>query len=339
MLEQQNTDLHLLPAEEYVADLKSELSTAQEARILTFHISAQNMMEALLPELHGILERGGNVELLADAEFGKHNLTEKVWLALCSRELREKNQEIKARTSEMYADLESRGATVKFTNERRGLLKRILPVFKSDHRKIVTLTRENGERVGYFGGTNLNEGGKNDFMVKTAEQQVAETLHEVSKKFDKTLPERNVSQSLRENTLLALLDVGRPFDSVIMDEAGKMIDESKERLVYVTQIPPELGLLRTFIKAERAGKNVRIILPDEKHPNISGFPYGIVLALGKALLRLSGSKIKYEHLNQFTHAKILIADDTVIVGSHNLSAVGVISGITEFSMKIRIGVF
>jgi phosphatidylserine/phosphatidylglycerophosphate/cardiolipin synthase-like enzyme len=328
-------DLHLLPSDEFVNDLEEELKQdVKKIIIVMFHMSHEEIMERLLPHLNKILENHGIVELYLDSRYAKYNFTDKVWIFLNSKEVRKRNIVLRKKTSEMFEDLKRNGAKVQFNYDKRNLLKKIWPVYKSDHRKIILIENQSNSKCAYFGGTNFDDGGKNDFMVKTRDVEIYKNLELISKYFDKDQPDSDLKIALKDNRFIALYDKGLFNNSIIEQTAFEEMKNAKERIVFVTQLPPEIGVLRKLLKAEKSGTKISIILPVITNPILSEFPYNIAFKIGKILLRLHKSKITYMHLNKYTHSKILIVDDKVLVGSHNLSRMAVLSCIKEFSVLI-----
>lgn len=323
----------LLPSDQYLDDLKSELSESTEfLRIVSFMISAEKMMLELLPYIYKVLNNRGKVEIFADCEFSKNNFTDKVWLFLNNNSQKEQNLTIKNKTDEMFKELSNHGAIIKFT--KNSWFKKLLPVYKADHRKIVYLRHSSGNSVTYWGGTNIDAGQKNDFMVKTSDNEISESVHTIFSQIESDLPKNDVVKAIDNENFIGLLDTGKPFRSEILKFSRIIIDDATDRIIYVTQLPPEISVLQKLINAEKRGVKIEVILPIASHPNLTGFPYNIAFLLSKTILKLSKSEIHFTHLNKYTHSKILIVDNTALVGSHNLSTMGVISGIKEFSTMI-----
>lgn len=326
---------NLLESQDFVHDLNSELNSLPTHVCLTsFGISSQSIMNLLKPNLLRILKNSGVVEIHGDAVFSKYNFTDKVWLFLNNQETRVRNNNIRIETQKMYAELREAGAQIEFNEEPTNWFKQyVLPVYKSDHRKLIVLTRSNGTKVAYIGGTNLTTPDKNDFMVKIIGEEITDPLYSISKYFGNNLPQNDIEISLSQGKVL--FDRGNFLRSLILDNAKSMIEAAQKSIVYVTQLPPESFILKLLIKAEQRGVKVTIILPNKEHSNLTSFPYNLAFSFSKLLLKLSKSNIRFNHLNKYTHSKILVCDDEVLIGSHNLSTMGVVSSIKEASLRIE----
>ncbi len=324
--------MEFLSSEQFVEDLCVELEREWRAiRIHVFKISAEDIMEKLEPLLLLQLRTGCRVEILGDAIFSRYNFSPHIWKFLSSREELTKHAQIQERTQAMFARLRNAGAEITFINEPGWLNKHIFPSFKRDHRKIIILEGKSGITQAYYGAVNLDEGDRYDFMIKGDDADTVAKLRDLSGFFGSNLPARDNMCTLSDQNSTLLFDRGRPGSSLIYKTGLSMILKATDQVLFVSQMPAEFSLLNKFIQARRNGTKVTHYMPVRNHPNISSFPniimYWIVVMVAKVF------SIKIIHLRVFTHAKILIADNEVLIGSHNLSYAGVVSGVAEVSVR------
>lgn len=324
--------MEFLSSEQFVEDLCAELDREWLViRIHVFKISAEAIMDRLEPLLLQQLHAGCKVEILADAIFSQYNFSPHIWRFLSSREEFTVHARIQNNTQAMFARLHNAGAEITFINEPGWWNKHFFPSFKRDHRKIIILEGKSGVMQAYYGAVNLDGGGRYDFMIKEEDADTVTKLRGVSGFFGSNLPASDTLYSLRDQKSTLLFDRGRPGSSLIYKTGLSMIQKATNQVLFVSQMPAECSLLTKFIRARRNGAKVTHYMPVKSHPNISSFPniimYWIVVMVAKVF------SIKIIHLRVFTHAKILIADNEVLIGSHNLSYTGVVSGVAEVSVR------
>lgn len=315
----------LLETNKYVDDLILEITTNPKSiEIICFKINADKMMEKILPHLLIALEKGTKISILADTVY-----TLKIFKSGLFRPITGAKKEVEKigikKTKEMFDKLKEAGAEIKFIN--KPTLFAFLPVIGRDHRKVVLIKKRSGYSVGYFGSVNFDAGDLNDYMLKVTNPKITDAIALTNSYFDKYRPKKDISiKCLPDFTLL--LDLGRNFRSLIYKRSIKEIKSAKEKVVFLSQYPPELPLLFKLNKAIKRGVSVTIIIPNKNHNNDIFFK----TALKIAELFSKFNKMEIVHISKgFTHAKILRVDDSVILGSHNLSNVGIACGTVELS--------
>lgn len=327
------TNLKLLTTFKFTEDLKSELEKIPEAvTFLYFRILNQEMTQDVLPVLKSTLNSGTKVTIYADSIYSRQITSDRFTNPLFPK-ARRTEKSIKKDTLQLFDELSQLGCNIIYTGKPKLVNKYLLPFIKRDHRKVVIVEHKDKTQVAYFGASNLGAGKNNDYMVKVPNTVIAGLVTQSASYADKNLPKKDIEWKHSDEFQL-IFDKGKHFQSLTMKRALELIDKAKSRIVFVSQLPPELPILRKLIKASKRGTNVEILLSHESHQHISSFPFNI--AYKSTLLLTHTTSIKINHSSKgFIHAKVLIADDQVLVGSHNLSSIGVWSGTKELSAIVK----
>lgn len=324
--------MKLLSSGEYVRDLQNEFQDLpRSVNVICFRIVDDVMVQELKPSLLSALASGTHVTIFADAMFSKHHLLNSFFKGITPRQ-RKVQATLRYKNLLFFNELKIHGAEITFVNEPGFINREIVSVVKRDHRKVIVLERSNGMKIAYFGGTNLDEGEHNDCMVKVSHPSIVAQIEKSCAYVDKNLPPNDLVLDTGANCIV-LLDRGTHFKSTIYQEGIKMIKKAEERVVFVSQLPPEPSLMNHFVHAAKRGVLVEVVLPSASFETIAKFPYSIAFKYAKARAEKHG--IKISHCSKgFTHAKILLTDSSVLIGSHNLSSAGVAAGTIELSCEI-----
>jgi hypothetical protein len=326
-------DFEFLRSEEYLIDLTDELKKGfSHLKIICFKFLNRRILKTVLPYIKEGLLNGSTFELHIDGIHSVHKLESGI-LPMVDKELQVIELKNKQEMNEIYSELRSLGAKIYFFNKPDWVNLNIIPFSGRDHRKLTIIKRESGENVVYFGATNFQDASENDFMLKSTKDEIFRLIDEINDQ--RKFAEYDEDQIRELNGHKFLLDIGNHFKSIIEKSAFELIDNSYEnsQITFISQLPPEPILLWKFIQASRRKANITIILPIEEHSQITGFPYIIAYYLALLIARIFNFHIY--HYKDFIHAKILLVDDSVLLGSHNLSTIGVMAGTVEFSLESK----
>ncbi len=194
----------------------------------------------------------------------------------------------------------------------------------------------------YVGGCNLNEPDLLDVMVRVADAALADALYDLAQReltsgrVRTALADTDTKRNINTETEL-LVDAGVPKQSGIMERALQAIDAAQHEIWLTTQyfVGGRLGQ-RLRAAAER-GVRVHIVYNSlEKHMWLEK------LLVGSMLLRQRsvppGQRFTERVLPAtvpYLHAKVLLADDTVLVGSHNYFPLLVRAGTAEICLALQ----
>jgi phosphatidylserine/phosphatidylglycerophosphate/cardiolipin synthase-like enzyme len=311
-------------------DLTKELQSPSEEILLHFFkFNSIGIPNELRNALITQIKSGCKINIRVDAVYSKYNLMGGGFYYPLIKKGIKKNEDALARNEDFFAELKKLGAEITYINYPN-IINIILPFCGRDHRKLVLIKREENS-IFYFGAQNITKKDMNDFMIKVTDKDFVDDLAKISTpEFLSSLKSDYSYKPDEENEFL--LDRGRNFRSIIQKTAYKMISKSKKEIWFVSQLPAEMPLLLNLILVKLRGAKVHIIIPGRKHRNISHFPFIIFYYLNYILCKIF--KMELIHCKQgFSHAKVLITDDEVLLGSHNLSTAGVYFGTVEFSLR------
>jgi phosphatidylserine/phosphatidylglycerophosphate/cardiolipin synthase-like enzyme len=325
--------MEFFEADEFILDLEQELNKGvKKLKIICFKLTYNNLFKKIYPSILQNLKDGAEVTIEVDAYFSRYSLSSNnlYWFSFGKAALKEKLASRELTTA--FETLRSFGAKISFLNEPNWLNKNLLPFTGRDHRKVIFLETLNSKKL-YFGATNLDDGKKNDYMIKIQDSSIYDQLFEINSLEYLKDRKGDITISINDN-LSFLLDIGGNLKSNIQDTAFGMMKKAKNIIRYVNQLPPEPHILFAFILARLRGVKVEVVIPAFSEKQVSGFPFIFAFIFAKLVSKIFGFKILHCTLG-FTHSKILVCDDGLLLGSHNLSFVGVLSGTREFSMMIK----
>jgi cardiolipin synthase len=190
----------------------------------------------------------------------------------------------------------------------------------------------------YVGGCNLLHTNQIDIMVRWHDSKAADWLYQlmggVIKKGDtwSALSGKDRKLDLDEHTKL-LLDAGKPRQSLIYENALKLIDEAKEWLVITCQYFPNSTTGKHLAAAYKRGVRVSIYYnhPSNHQPGFNTLIHAVVL---RERTR-HPSALFAEQLHKkvpYVHAKLLANESSAMVGSHNYVVAGVNLGTAELTL-------
>lgn len=218
-------------------------------------------------------------------------------------------------------ELEESGVKVKI-NKPRDFLSEKLPFWKRDHVKIIII-----DNVGYVTGTNMSDEIFNriDFTYKSQNKSLVSSLE--SAFIHKPFSDGHDGSVSTFSDGLLLQDYGRVGNSVIYDRAKSLVDTSQRRVIYVSDYFPS-GMIGESIKLA-ASRGVKVDIYDSgvKHP------------LSDVLTKASSSRLNNVDIHRTQilglHAKVLVADNQIMLGSHNLTPISGMVGTRELSVLVE----
>lgn len=191
-----------------------------------------------------------------------------------------------------------------------------------NHRKVCIIDK----KIAYIGSFNISichldrsEGG--DSWRDTSVRLSGVDLSELNKGFDCAWEHRTIKERIRETFKQIRLDPAirlnytRHRRRILYKNLLRHISRSKER-IWITNayFVPDNFLLKRLKEAARNGVDVRILLP--RKSDVLMMPWASC-TFYYSLLK-SGVRI-FEYLPSMLHAKSLILDDWVLIGSSNLN--------------------
>lgn len=240
-----------------------------------------------------------------------------------------KNHSLKLKALE---NLKQSGGNYTITNRPTH---RFTPPFKGrSHIKFATIND-----YLFIGNCNLDKEDQIDLMIGWQNTIAADWLYDFSQKIIDagTVTESLGSKKDQELKLSAdswlLLDAGLPNQSIIFKESLKLIDSAQESIVFTCQYFPDKAILDHLVSAHNRGVDVKLIYnhPLNRSPGLAVAHY-----LNKAKSRLSRPGFLFEHQlprhSTYLHAKLLVTEKAVMIGSHNFVEAGVKFGTAEIAL-------
>ena len=190
----------------------------------------------------------------------------------------------------------------------------------------------------YIGGCNLDRSTNLDVMVAWDDSSTVEWLEALVASTELTGQVKLATGGMDEQHSLdggesLLLDAGVAGQSIIFDKALQMIDRSKKYVTLTCQFFPNDLTIRHLLAAYNRGVKVKIIY---NHPSKHLWPqFALHFAVEKSSkLRLPESFFKgvVDANRPYLHAKILITEEGVMIGSHNYVRAGVSLGTAEIAL-------
>lgn len=189
-----------------------------------------------------------------------------------------------------------------------------------------------------IGGCNLSNPEQLDIMTKTTSKAAAKYLSELAEEIIKT---KNVKLAMKKNDVNfridehteILIDAGVRKQSIIYDRAFELIHNAK-RVVYMTcQYFPNMRTPAELAKAHDRGVDVNLIYNHpHKHKGPLRSAQKRTVAYKKKRLPSSVFNSQLDLEQNYLHAKILLNEKEVIIGSHNFVKMGVNFGTAEIAL-------
>ncbi len=230
-------------------------------------------------------------------------------------------------------DLRSRGVNVVVTNWPQRRFSN--PVGGRSHIKFAIINNRF-----YIGGCNLGESMHIDIMAACEDQKTADWLYDFSQKmlhsFGTTFMHgQDVRLKIDDQTEL-LVDAGTRKQSIIYDEALKLIDRSRAHVFITCQFFPNTVTAKQLLRAFQRGANVEILYNHaSKHVMPKNWVHHLVVARERARMPASFFARQLPKTLNYIHAKVLANEGEAIVGSHNFVTHGVNFGTAEIALHVR----
>ena len=288
------------------------------------------LISQLMAALCNAAERGVRVTLLVDAyNFLKdaHNVPGPLFYGQSLTKLRGRFAE----TMQALQQLEATGGHYCITNIPGRRFN--LPQAGRSHVKGAVV----GTRV-FVGGCNLHAPGDIDVMVTWDDAATAHILRDWLYRIAATGQTRLAFGDVDSQATIApqtrlLIDAGVPHQSLIYEEALRLIDEAQEWLFITCQYFPGGPTARHLAAAQARGVKVEI---DFSHPRAHG-TLAPVHQLHQLTQRTRGIPRNFfagrlSRQSPNLHAKVLASERAAMVGSHNYVIQGVQFGTAELAL-------
>lgn len=197
----------------------------------------------------------------------------------------------------------------------------------------------------YIGGANLTVPTHSDIIVKFKSKNTSDYILGIAEKIERSKNTRvalnynDLAHKIDNHTTL-LIDCGVKKQSLIMENAEKIIDEAKETIFMTCQYFPDNTIVKRLNNAAKRGVNIRLIY---NNPSKHDFPFNILHSFVKIFSKMKYDKKLFlnelDKKNDFLHAKILANEKECLIGSHNYITSGVNMGTAEMSISSTSGEF
>ena len=324
----------LLTRPEYFATLAAAIQAAGEGErvmVATMAFDAtEPMVRNIAAEMAAAASRGAHVTLLIDAINFLLDGRGSPGPLLIRRSL-SNLQGIYAETQQILESIRHAGGSYRITNIPKRRLQ--LPVAGRSHIKGAVV----GDSV-FVGGCNLERPQQLDIMMSWADRRAADTLMEWLERIAENGQTRDAFadvdiQTRINSTTGLLLDAGVPGQSLIYDEALRLIDDAREWIYLTCQYFPGGVTARHLAMAQARGVRVEI---DYAHPRSHGSAAMLqrlhqVRQRARRLPRNFFAGQLGKHAPKL-HAKILASEREALLGSHNYITQGVTFGTAELAL-------
>jgi cardiolipin synthase len=190
----------------------------------------------------------------------------------------------------------------------------------------------------YIGGCNLNPRDHIDIMVGWKDQRASDWLYNFADAISKTGSVKGALQGKdtsfvvdEQNTIF--VDAGVKRQSVIFDQAMRLIDEAEKEIFMTCQYFPNSITTRHLAAAVERGVEVKLVYG---HPGQHPFPFNIAHHVVELWERLHNPAVLFRHGlpkgSPSLHAKVLVSEKAAMVGSHNYVTAGVKFGTAEIAL-------
>lgn len=226
---------------------------------------------------------------------------------------------------DMYRSLEESGVQVTFTNPPI-FEEKILPFFGRNHIKMFIV-----DDVAWIGGVNIDDVSFKgvDFMVKVTDPEVIEALANQFTRVRKGNSHRypkDYRVDFSDGSSL-IVDGGEPRKSLIRDTAVELVDNAQKSVKNISFITPDGKFLGALHSAYQRGVDVQVLTP-----TVVGGIYKFFDLFNKHIfMPITKQNIPLDRYDGALHAKLLIVDGTVVIGSHNNTVLGVWAGTEELA--------
>ncbi len=330
-----NESRHILTRQEYFEDVArraQQCGPADRLVVVTMSFDpADPKVAQLLAAMAGAARRGADVRFLMDAYpyliHGGIQLGPLFW----STKLPERMAGPFGLVAAAVAELRAGGVKVTILNLPHRAF--TVPVAGRSHIKYAIIN----DRV-YIGGCNLDWYTKIDAMVAWDDAAAAHWLNELALEMVRTGNAKEAAKGedmtfAVSSTDTLLLDAGVSGQSLIYDEALRLIDEANERVMVVCQFFPNDATAERLLAAHRRGVQVEIVY---NHASRQHFPHNFLHHLVEVRERWRLPKSFFVQAlgadRPLLHAKLIATERGAIMGSHNFISAGVRLGTAEIAL-------
>ncbi len=319
----------VLTPQAFISDFREEASKSENRIwVQAMEVEPGKITDTFLQPLTDAAKRGVNVKLHADyyslmVTDGKFNYLSSIYPGLTP----EKHARLQAKKV-MREKLAESGVQVLYTNPPT-FLDRLFPVRGRNHMKIVIV-----DNICYLGGVNFHDENFliHDMMVKITTPEVVSEVAYVYERIDSREVLRDMSIACTDETTL-LIDGGRINHSIILRHAVELVQRATKDIKIISPIIPDAALLRALNSAIENGISVQVIIPETK--KLTGV-FEILNKFNTFVMKIKRRTIPLTVKNHMIHAKLLIIDEEeVLFGSHNLTSRGVRMGTEEIAVRSK----
>ncbi len=321
------TDVELLDSRDYYQELMQRIPHVRErAHMMAMAFWADGATEPLIESLADCAANtDANVSLAADS-FSRlmYNHLPR-WMLM--GKMREASDGQWQRTKRLITRLEESGGQFKWLDTPSNL-KKTLFFLNTNHIKATIL-----DDTVYLGGANIT--GKDlsesiDFMVRVESPELADILELVL--FEQEDIERSDFVLHSRNIGHIYFDSGKRNRSLIYETVNSLVAQAAEEVKLVTRFAPTGTLKRSLEQAQANGAEINCVYLRQK--DISWLYKGLGrlgILQSRRLPARPQSDMSVEQYGPL-HAKLLIADDKLVVSSHNFTGAGVLLGTKELAV-------
>ncbi len=325
----------LLTKKEYLEDLifqTSKLKKGDQLYLMTMAFDQESHLIAkLMREIVEALKRRVDVVLLIDAyEYLRLGADKKVGPLIYGRKLDGiLSGKSYKKLNDSLEKIKNLGAKVEIINKPHKLFS---SAFRGrSHIKLAILKSQT-----YIGGVNLIDDDHEDYMLKLSDKMLSSYLKQL---IDQIRTAKNIKSAIQTDIVKyfkpgkLLIDRGDKRYSVILGNASELIDSANSEVLFTCQFFPDRAILKSLINASKRGVTTTLVF---NHHSKHFFPLSVVQLLMYRYYKLFGSKslifARRAKDEIFLHSKILIADNNLVIGSHNMVGAGVRYGTAEVAI-------
>ncbi|MGH7195647.1 MAG: phospholipase D-like domain-containing protein [Candidatus Saccharimonadales bacterium] len=322
---------------EYFAELAeniSRLKSGGRATVATMAFMPDEPAVAkILRELCVAAKRGVAASLAVDAQIFLINDKKIPGPLFYFKELPKVMPPTFKRKLKVIKDLRAAGVKVAVTNKPARPL--VNPFSGRSHIKLAVIND-----LVYVGGCNLTHSEDIDLMVRLSDAKIADWLYDFEQGLDEQPSRKGVmgGQDVTldiDNQTKILIDAGVRRQSIIYENALRLIDEAEKSLIITCQFFPNSMTAKRLLAAHRRGVKVQIYY---NHPSQHGLHRPLHrLVVMPEKLRMPPEFFENELPKgaNYLHAKLLASEKEAMVGSHNYLRAGVNFGTAETALLSR----
>lgn len=320
------SDFVFLSKQEYFTELAQRFNTAKKGDrlLLVTHDfrPAEPLVANLMEALAGAARRG------VTAQFA---LDERTYPVMQRVPISKNAATLIRDTNKTLTELRAAGAAYAVTNKT---FHRLINRFSGRAHIKVAIIND----IVYVGGCNLTRASQIDFMIRWQDQASADWLYQMmshmitSGSSQAAFKGQDQSYAVDDHTTL-LLDSGKPHQSIIFDHALQLIDDAKEWLILTCQYYPISITGKHLHAAHLRGVNVDVYFnhPSVHQPGFNMMVHTAVLRERSRYPKAMFDKRLHKRM-PYLHAKLLVSEQSTMIGSHNYVTIGVNFGTAELTL-------